>query len=257
MFGWFYLSQMEWYIGFEFLRWASIFVLVSRTKESITQKIMETIRRAYVLILIPGIFLVWRILLFKPERSATDIGLQMGQILQSPRATGLQWLSTLVTDSLDVVFFAWGQPLSLLLPWIHRPGLFFLGMLLSVFAALAVLVVLQQIEDPIAEGDESWKREALVLGGSSVFAGLFPIVLVNRFVDFSFYSRYTLVSSTGAIIFLVSLIFLLKQSSFQKMIIFLLVVVASLTHFANSQKAVQVTQATREFWWQIRSIKLC
>ena len=37
----------------------------------------------------------------------------------------------------------------------------------------------------------------------------------------------------------------------QKAIIAALIFVASLTHFANSQKAAQITQAMHNFWWQV------
>jgi hypothetical protein len=249
--GWFYLWQMEWYIGFEFFRWASIFVLVSRTGGTIVQKIMRVVQRAYAIILVPVVFLFWRIVLFHPERGATDINLQLDQLIQSPLTTGLRWLVTLLTDTLDVVFLAWGQPLSSLLPWIWTRNLLLLGLGLSTISAIIALVVLKQVEGPEKSEDGNWRAEALGLGLSSAVAGLFPIVLVNRYVDFTFYSRYTLVSSAGAAIMLVSLVFLLKQTSLQKAVIFTLIFIASLTHFANSQRAFQITQATRHFWWQV------
>jgi hypothetical protein len=249
--GWFYLWQMEWYIGFEFLRWASVFVLVSRAGGSIIQNVMRTLRRSYVLILVPAVFLFWRIVLFKPERGATDIGLQLDQVIQSPLTTGLRWLVTLFTDIVDVVVLAWGQPLSSLLPWVWTRDLLLLGLGVGAVSAVIALVALRQVESPEKGGDENWKLEAFGLGLSSMIAGLIPIILVNRYVDFTFYSRYTMVSSAGAAILLVSLISSLKQASLQKAIIVILVFVASLTHFANSQRAVQVTQATRDFWWQV------
>jgi hypothetical protein len=249
--GWFYLWQMEWYIGFEFFRWASIFVLISRTGGTIIRKITRTICHAYVLILVPAVFLFWRIVLFKPERSATDIGLQLDQVIQSPLTTGLRWLVTLFTDTVDVVVLAWGQPLSSLISWIWTRDLLLLGLGVSAVSAAIVLVAQQKVEGPEKSADENWKLEAFGLGLSSVIAGLFPIILVNRYVDFTFYSRYTLASSAGAAVLLVSLIYSLKQVGLQKVIIVTLVFSATLTHFSNSQRAVQITQATRDFWWQV------
>jgi len=249
--GWFYLWQMEWYIGFEFLRWAVIFVFVSRIGGTVVQKVKRTLQRAYPLFFVPAVFLIWRIFLFKPERGATDIGLQLDSIIQSPLTTGLRWLVTLLTDTLDVVFLAWGQPLSSLVSWIWTRNLLLLSLGIGIVAALLVLFFMKQIESPEESTDGNWQLEALGLGLSSVIAGLIPIVLVNRHVDFTFYSRYTLVSSAGAAILLVALIFSLKQTGLQKALIFLLVIHASLTHFSNSQRAAQITQATRDFWWQV------
>lgn len=249
--GWFYLWQMEWYIGFEFLRWASIFALISRAGGTIIQKSVRTIHRAYPTLLIPIVFLFWRIVLFHPARGATDIGLQLDQIIQSPLTTSLHWLVTLLIDTLDVVVLVWGQPLSTLLSWIWTRNELLLGLGISVIVALVLLVVLKQFDDPKETEGGNWKLEAFGLGLSSVIAGLIPIILVNRYVDFAFYSRYTLVSSAGAAILLGSLIFSLRQTSLQKVMIATLVLVAFLTHYANSQRAVQITQATRDFWWQV------
>jgi hypothetical protein len=42
LFGWLYLSQMEWYIGFEFFRWACVFLLSARTGGTLPQKSWRT-----------------------------------------------------------------------------------------------------------------------------------------------------------------------------------------------------------------------
>jgi len=84
-----------------------------------------------------------------------------------------------------------------------------------------------------------------------VVFGLLPIVIVNRYVDFVFYSRYTLVASAGAALLLVGVMYSFKRVVVPRVLLSALVCIASLTHFANSQRAVQVTQATRDFWWQV------
>ena len=250
--GWFYLWQMEWYIGFEFLRWASVFMLVLRARDGTSlQKVWQTLRRAYPLIIVPVLFLFWRIALFKPERGATDVSLQLNQIVQSPLTTALRWLTNLLSDSLDVVVLAWGQPLSSLLPWIWSRNQLLFGLGLSSVSVVVALFVLKQLGRADENEASNWLPEAFWLGTVGVFGGLLPIILVNRYVDFDFYSRYTLVSSAGAVILLVALVFSLQNSFSRKVILASLVFVASLTHFANSQKAVQITDATRDFWWQV------
>jgi len=249
--GWFYLWQMEWYIGFEFLRWVIIFVFISRIGGTMVQKVKQTLQRAYPLFLVPIVFLFWRIFLFHPERGATDIGLQLDSIIQSPLTTGLYWLATLLTDTIDVVLLAWGQPLSSLISWLWTRNLLLLSLGISIVLVLIVLFFLKQIESPKENVDGGWQLEAIGLGLSSAVSGLIPIVLVNRHVDFAYYSRYTLVSSAGAVILLAALIFSLKPVSLQKVLILIFISLASLTHFANSQRAVQITRATRDFWWQV------
>jgi len=250
--GWFYLWQMEWYIGFEVLRWAGVFMLVFREgNRTLLQKVWRTIRRAYPMLVVPVLFLLWRILLFKPERGATDVGLQLDQVIQSPLTTALRRFTTLLSDSLDVVILAWGQPLSSLLSWIWSRDQLLFGLGLSALSVVAALFVLKQLEGPEGSAEADWCTEGFWLGTVGVLGGLLPIILVNRYVEFDFYSRYTLVSSAGAVILLVSLLFSLQNAFFRKAVFSGLILVASLTHFANSQKAVQITASTRNFWWQV------
>ena len=249
--GWLYLWQMEWYIGFEGLRWGSVFVLASREGGTLFQKAWRTLRFAYITILVPAVFLFWRLILFSPERDATDVSLQLDQIIQSPLKTGLRWLSTLLADTLDVVVLAWWQPVTSLWPWISTHSMLFISLGVGTVAVGVALFFLKQIESHDESGERNWKQEAFWLGISSILFGLLPIVMVNRYVDFAFYSRYTLVSSAGAAILLGSLVFSLKQPGLQKIIMAALIFIASLTHFENAQRAVQVTKAARDFWWQV------
>jgi hypothetical protein len=246
-----YIGLVDYFIGFELIRVAIIFLFVAQKERTIGKRIVQTIRMwlPLVVLLIP--LIVWRLFFFESERAATDVGLQLGLIVQSPLTTSLRWLSTLFSDSIDVVVLAWGQPLSALLPWIWTRNLLLLGLGLSAVSAAILLVALKQVEGPEKNEDGNWKLEAVGLGLSSVIVGLIPIILVNRYVDFTFYSRYTLVSSAGAVILLVALILSVEQRILQKAMIVTLVFIASLTHFANSQSAVQITRATRDFWWQV------
>ena len=161
--GWFYLWQMEWYIGFEVLRWTAAFVLVAMAWGTLTQKVWRTLRSAGSLLLVPALFLFWRIVLFKPERGATDVSLQLDQIVQSPLTTALRWLTTLLSDSLDVVVLAWGQPLSSLLPWIWSRNQLLLGLGFGSISVVVALFSLIQLESPDGSEKSNWRSEALWL----------------------------------------------------------------------------------------------
>ena len=47
---------------------------------------MKVIRASLPFLLIAGGFLVWRLFFFKSARKATDVGLQVSQVLASPLA---------------------------------------------------------------------------------------------------------------------------------------------------------------------------
>jgi len=249
--GWFALSQMEWYIGFEFLRWAAVFLLASRDGGTLRRRLAGTLRAAWPVVAIPALFLLWRIAFFEPERGATDLGLQLGNVIQSPLRTGLTWLASLFSDSLDVIVLAWGAPLSSLLSWVWSRNLLLGGLALGAAALGVFLYFFRYFETTVTDEMTDWRPDALWLGGTSALAGLLPVILVNRSVDFGFFSRYSLVSLAGAVVFLVALLYSLESLPLRKVLAAGLVLVAVFTHYANSQKAVQVTQATRAFWWQV------
>ena len=154
---WLYIGLVEYFIGFEIIRLACVFLLVSRGHTSLWKKIIQTVRRwlPSFIVLLP--FVVWRLYFFESERSATDIGLQLDRVVQSPLTTSLRWLTTLLSDSLDVVILAWGQPLSSLLSWVSSRNQLLLGLGLSAFAVAIVLFVLKQLENK--KEKEERKRE--------------------------------------------------------------------------------------------------
>ena len=249
---WLYIGLVEYFIGLELVRLAYIFLLVRREEKLSLYRVYHTLRLWLPTVVMLAPIVVWRLFFFESERSATDVGYQLSQAIQSPLITGLRWLSTLLDSTLDVIVLAWAQPLVSLRSWIWSPGLLLLGVGLGIVSVVISFSTIKQ--NRLLEDDEGigWKYEAIWFGAFSAIAGLLPVILVNRYVDFTFYSRYALASSMGVAMVLVGFISLLKHAPLQKALIAMLIFIASLTHFANSQRAVQVTQATRDFWWQVR-----
>lgn len=248
---WLYVGLVEYFIGFELVRLAFIFLLVGREEKLSLYRVYHTLRLWLPAVVMLAPVIVWRLFFFESERSATDVGYQLSQAIQSPLITSLRWLSTLLDNTLDVIVLAWVQPLVSLWSWIWSPGLLLLGVglgIVSVFVSFSALKRGRLLDEN--EG-KSWKYEAIWFGAFSAIAGLIPVILVNRSVDFTFYSRYALASSMGVAMLLVGLISLLNHVPLQKTLLAVLIFVASLTHYANSQRAVQVTEATRDFWWQL------
>jgi hypothetical protein len=258
--GWFYLSQIEWYIGLEFLRFGCIFILAS-DRGGLKTRVIQFLRWASPLALVPVVFLVWRIFFFKSERGATDLDLQFGGILASPLTFLLNWLRTLGNDILDVLFSAWIIPLQQLsfritnIDWLAGLGI----------AALALAVVWVafsrnqkpgdgQLDDgrrPERVEDSSWKQKALWLGIGLILFGLLPVILVGRAVDFKNYSRYTLIASIGAALLWTVGLSYISNARVRTVLVSLLLVSASLTHFANGLAHARDTEAMQNFWWQV------
>jgi hypothetical protein len=249
LFGLLYLSQMEWYIGFEIFRWGSVFLLSARRGGSLFQKAWLSIRQAYPSIVIPGIFLIWRLFFFQSERGATDVDLQFEQVRLYPLQTLYHWTVQVIQDLFDVTVSAWAIPLSQLTGFIQQ-----WGYALAILAIALVLLVSHRLDDSSTREDASQTgslREALTLGLVIAIGGLIPIAMVNREVTFPFFSRYSLVSSAGAALILGAFLMLLKRRALRNGLIALLIFASVLTHHANTVKAAQQTAATRNFWWQV------
>ncbi len=247
--GWLYLSQMEWYIGFEFFRWACVFLLSSRLGGTLLQKARKAIQWAYPSLAIPIFFLVWRLFFFHSERGATDTGIQFELIRLYPIQTLFHWAVQVFQDLFDVILSAWVTPLSQLMGYIQRWG----GVIAIVTVALVLFVLIklnnwgEQEESPVFY----FSQEALLLGFLSAAAGLLPIAMANRDVAFPSFSRYSLVSSVGVSIFIVALLMNVNGRILRSLLVAGLILIATLTHHANSVNYAQEATVARMFWWQV------
>jgi len=247
--GWLYLGQMEWYIGFEFLRWLVVLVWFSRENGSYVQKGIRTLLAAFPSLLVPGVFLFWRIFLFHSERGATDVDLQFEQVKLYPIQTVYHWIVQVIQDLFDVLLNAWTIPLSQLLPYVQAWGVF----IALVSIALALVFSLKQHEDNAQNGSshDPFFAELFWLGLLSAAAGLLPIAMVNREVVYPSYSRYTLVSSVGGALLIVAVLSRIRGRVLRNGILAGLIFIGVLTHHANSVKAAQETTIVQNFWWQV------
>ena len=247
--GWLYLSQMEWYIGFEFFRWACVYVLSSRLGATPLQKGIRAIRWAYPSFAIPSVFLIWRLFFFVSERGATDLDRQLELLKLYPIQTLYHSAVQVIQDLSDVILGAWIIPLSQLTNYVQIWG----GILALMTAGLVVFTLFRLEENFISDSAQSpdITNEALWLGLLTAIAGLIPIALVNREVAFPSFSRYSLVSSVGVAIFIVALVSTIRGRILRYSFLGVLILIAALTQHANSVKFVQENSIVKNFWWQV------
>jgi hypothetical protein len=260
--GWFYLSQIEWYIGLEFFRFGCVFVVAINLRGLKGLGGLETLRRflrwAYLFILVPAVFLAWRVFIFKSERGATDINLQFGDVLSSPGTFLLNWMRTLGDDSLDVLFRAWLVPLQRLGSGISTVT-WMVGFGIAALILAAVWVTLSRISKlgcgDLAGGPvvnrASGRGEIFWLGLGLVVCGLLPVILVGRYVDFANYSRYTLIASAGVALLWALGFSLIPNTKLRTALLSVLLLSAALTHYANALMHVRSTEIVNNFWWQV------
>ncbi len=259
---WFYLGLIEYYLGLEVLRLLSVHLIVKRnTQYAIRnnyQLPITTLQSWLPFALGPLAFLAWRLFFFTSERNATDVGLQLGALFTSP-TTGLWWLARLAQDMLNVVFLAWGVPLYNL-AFNLRLSQTWIGFALAAAAALGVAFTLRREEEPRflnpqgGASQETWvlaRAEMLWVGLVSAMAGLIPVILVNRHVEFFSLSRYTLASSAGAAMAIVAMLHYLSSPRLRWSLVGLLTAIAVMTHFANAVRFANEAESVRNFWWQV------
>ena len=248
--GWFYLGLVEYFMGFELLRFLCILLIAWRSREAWIKKIARAVYHWLPMIVIPMGFLLWRVFMFENQRGATDLGRQFGNFSGSPFVTGLWWLVRLLDDTLNVLLMAWGVPLY---QFFNQLRLRDISIGLTIAAIVITLVILfyKRTEKDEIFGSTDWRNEAIWLGLGGVIAGMIPITLVNRHVSFPAYSRYTLASSVGAMIALTALLYYIASRRLRLALVSTFLLIATLTHYANAVKASQKTASMNAFWWQV------
>jgi hypothetical protein len=251
--GWFYLGQIEWYIGLEFLRFACILLIALRLNETIWVRMVRFFQYAFPVFLIPGVFLIWRLFYFKSERGATDVDLQLSSIRGQPVAFLINIISTLLNDFFDVLLHAWWLPFRRLSVGIGVQE-WIIGFGIALSALLLLWVVSNVIQKP-AEFESSqrygWRQEAIWIGLGAVIFGLFPVILVGRSVDFKSFSRYTLIASIGAAILWPVVLSYIANTRLRNALFGILIFSALLTHYANGFVKAHETEQMNQFWWQV------
>ena len=218
--GWAYIALVDFAFGMEVFRLLCVFLLIKRDQGTLSfmKRSILAIRAWGIAVLIPLGFLFWRFFLFHNERTATDVGLQLGYLVASPLLTGLWWSAQLFQSVVNVAVLAWGAPLFQSLFEIGLSNIM-IGILI---AALAVLLFLwasfsiwkaQNDEESNFDASlsQSWQVEAIWVGLASVFAGALPVVMANRYVTFGGFSHYALPASLASVMAVVGVLFLVRS----------------------------------------------
>jgi hypothetical protein len=81
--------------------------------------------------------------------------------------------------------------------------------------------------------------------------GIIPVIVTNRYINLDVYAHYGLPASLAAAIFLGGLIYLLRHRYLRFAFFSAAILLASLTHYAISKRALNQENAVKEFWWQV------
>ena len=244
-----YLGLVEYEVGFELVRLILLFLLAGRVVNGYRERIFQTAKLWLPYSLILFGFAIWRLFFFHSERGATDVDLQFSQFRSYLLQTLYHWAVQVIQDSFDVTLAAWATPLSQLLDYIQP-----LSIGVAILAIGLILFALYRLREGEVHSETQpfeVKREALLLGLSTIIGGLIPIAMVNREVWFPSFSRYSLVSSVGVAVLIPAILMYIKSQMLQNVIAAALCLVAIFTHHATAVKLAQETAILRNFWWQV------
>ena len=254
--GWLSIAMVDYAIGMEFFRLICVFLLIRRNlpMSSLGMRLWKFLIAWSWNVIIPLGFLAWRIFLFRNERTATDIGLQLSGFFVDPLATGFRWFLQFFNSLLNLGVLA----------WVAQFPRFFFGMRLreSVYALfLAGIVVLlafaafrhlRRSSDHEAETAEAnfAGREAFLAGLLGMMLGILPVIMANRTINLDGFSHYALPASLAAALFVAGFISTLSSRGMQQLFMVLLLVFAVLGHYSISETVLSEARAIEKFWWQ-------
>lgn len=257
--GWAYIALLDFAIGMEAFRLLCVFLLVSQGQQNLTlvKKGILTVRAWAIAVLIPACFLFWRLFFFHGTRKQTDIGVQLGSFVSAPLMTGAWWLIRLLQSAINVAFLSWGSgPFQSI--FVLSLGEIVIGGALAVISLAIVLFanrILPKEKDadpenvPDISGD--WQVQAIWVGLIGVVAGVVPVVMANRYADFTSYSHYALPASLAGAMLLVGLVSFIPSSRIRLSVFSALVVLAVSTHYAVSTQIVTEENKISAFWQQV------
>ncbi|HUH98308.1 MAG TPA: hypothetical protein VLZ89_13160 [Anaerolineales bacterium] len=248
-FGLAYLSQMEYYAGYEVVRFVLLFLLAGQSENTFFARLKRAGLWYLPFLVAPLIFFTWRLFFFQDVRKQTDVSLQLGSLIAAPRHTLLVWSATLIQNMVDVTVLAWIVPFASAFSNLP-PVNVYLSLGAALIAVLIAWVALRRISPNSARAG-GWGWENLCAGLVIVAGGLAPIIAANRGVDFGDFSRYSVISMFGAAMVLAVFVDRLENFGFQLGFILLLTGLAVITHFANGAAYARLADANDAFWWQV------
>ncbi len=250
----FSLLVTEYFFGLELLRPIFLWLVLSEENTNARQRVRRTLTHWSPYLATTGIYLIWRLLLFKSIRPETDQLAFLSNFAAHPLQDLLRRPFIVFEDFVEASLMAWGQT--------FRPDTFDydrLGwgvMLVSAIGVALYLVRLQPNVDSttstVTDDRAQWAKQAIIVGLIAMFFGELPVWFGNRFIELDgTYSRYILTAMFGACILLVGLIQIIIKTRLQIMVLSIAVGSAVGFHFRNGQYYHQNWLDQKSLFWQL------
>jgi hypothetical protein len=254
--GWVYIALVDYAIGMEVFRFICVYLLVNRDAQfGAWKKLLNTFKVWAWSLFIPLGFMFWRAFFFTNERKATDIGGQLGVFFGNPVGTAMDWFFQLYNSLLNLGVLAWINQFPAFVQGMRLRDTAF-GLLLAGIVVLLVVFAERAIKQSAESkdwdgGQDQVRQEALMLGGLGMIFGVLPVIMANRYVNITGFSHYGLPASLAAAVFMAGFLDLLSLQKARAVVLYAVIVFASLAHFGIATNAVTEETALQKFWRQV------
>jgi hypothetical protein len=251
---------MEWMVGLEAVRGILLLYLLRRdgSLKKISQLAVAAARSWLPNLIAVGIFLFWRIVIFKDARSATDVSALGKEYLSHLLPMLLRLVMETLRSYIQTVFLAWGVPFyNLTLHASYSDLLLSIGLALvgvGVFVFFFTRVFRESSNPPTQAGVLAghWELDAVLLGAVIALVTLLPVIAANRAVQFQdTFDRYTLAASLGVVMLVVGGAKYLLKGRQTLWLAGFLVAISIMTHYNNAAYYRDFWNYERQFWWQL------
>lgn len=255
-----YLFNYEYMLGYEVVRIVLIWYI--QYKPYLSAKYWKAIKPLLIsslpYLISLGLFLFWRVFLFKSSRSTTSMSLLSQSYLQQPITMTSRILLETIRDFIESVWVAWSVPFNLYVSEASF-GKFVISICLAIIAATIFWFFIkksssEQTQDSNEYGGENKThfRDSFWIGLIAVIVALLPVILSNREVMFkNELDRYTLHATMGVSLFLVGFIFHWVKVKGRKFILIFLLGLAIIIQFNNTAYYATWWKYQTDLWWQL------
>lgn len=238
--------QLEFFVGMEILR---LLIITYFFKREISFKtIKQTLIYWIPYIFSLAFFVLWRLLIFKSTREATDINWVAQTYYSNPL-----WIAKIpleiIHSFIQTVIFAYLIPP--IINFIRLPlQNSLVAILLGIFSGVLLNFSFRESQD--IGNNKKIGKQLLIIGLFSIIASLIPEILAGRMVRiFNVFDRYTLTSIIGVAFIIVGLLLLKFSRDIFKWILVILVSLSITSNLMNGYWHKIMWEEQKDLWWQL------
>ena len=257
--GWGYLGLVDYAMGMEVFRFLCVLVLIQHSLHirSWLHKGIAVLRNAAPGLLVLGGYFFWRVVLFHNQRAETSITGQIQKVIADP-IPGLEyWFTHFIQSLINEAIVAWsGYGIQSFFKL--NTSQFFTGLLTALVVTACVALAFfwigkHTVTKPVSTDivPYYWPSEAITIGFIGVIAGVLPVVLANRGVEFGILSHYSVPASLASAVLVSGLMGSISSSRLRLSTISMIVLLAVITQYTFSIQVANEEKILNNFWHQL------